>query len=106
MAKWINKQQGEKINETQLSFLLIFVIASAMITELIGIHSLFGAFLIGAIIPQTSNIAKDLHENLLAYYFSRYLRKDDRDGICNASVALFMERFIYPWDADEHSRAS
>jgi Kef-type K+ transport system membrane component KefB len=37
---------------------------SAFITEWIGIHALFGAFVIGAIIPHDSLIARDLRRRL------------------------------------------
>ncbi len=37
--------------------MLVAVFASAMLTEAIGIHALFGAFLLGAIIPHDSQLA-------------------------------------------------
>jgi Kef-type K+ transport systems, membrane components len=39
---------------------LIGVLLSAVATEAIGVHSLFGAFLIGAIIPHDSSVARAL----------------------------------------------
>jgi Kef-type K+ transport system membrane component KefB len=38
--------------------MLVAVFSSAMLTEAIGIHALFGAFLLGAIIPDDSQLAK------------------------------------------------
>jgi Kef-type K+ transport system membrane component KefB len=40
------------------------LLLSALATELIGIHAIFGAFLLGAIIPHDSPIARDLHRKL------------------------------------------
>lgn len=36
------------------------LLASALITERIGIHAIFGAFLLGAVIPHNSLLAQDL----------------------------------------------
>ena len=40
------------------------VLASALITEYIGIHAIFGAFLIGSVIPHDSRLAHSLREKL------------------------------------------
>lgn len=40
------------------------VLTSAMITEAIGIHALFGAFLLGAIVPHDGRIARDFTAKL------------------------------------------
>jgi len=40
------------------------ILVSALTTEIIGIHAIFGAFLVGAIIPHESGIAKDLTRRL------------------------------------------
>ncbi len=44
--------------------LFVAVLASAFVTEAIGIHAVFGAFLIGAIIPHDLPITKSIHDNL------------------------------------------
>ncbi len=49
--------------EQSLALVLISVLLSAVATEFIGIHAIFGAFLIGAIIPHDSRIS--------AYAFDR-----------------------------------
>lgn len=49
--------------EQSLALVLISVLLSAVATEFIGIHAMFGAFLIGAIIPHDSRIS--------AYAFDR-----------------------------------
>jgi Kef-type K+ transport system membrane component KefB len=43
-----------------VALLLVGVIASALATEAIGIHALFGAFLLGALVPHDSKLARDL----------------------------------------------
>ena len=40
------------------------MLASAMATEYIGIHGIFGAFLFGAVVPHHSRIASELNERL------------------------------------------
>ena len=43
---------------------LIFVFASALLTEAIGIHALFGAFLAGVVMPSNSKLRSFLRERL------------------------------------------
>ena len=43
-----------------VDLVLIGVVASALATEAIGIHALFGAFLLGALVPHDSKLARDL----------------------------------------------
>ena len=43
---------------------LIFVFASALLTEAIGIHALFGAFLAGVVMPSNSRLRSFLRERL------------------------------------------
>ncbi len=47
-------------SSTRLAIVLSAVLLSALATEWIGIHAIFGAFLLGAIIPHDSRIAKEL----------------------------------------------
>ena len=56
-----------KSAEVEMAFVLLAVLTSALITEYIGIHALFGAFLLGAITPSESRIAHDLSEKLQAF---------------------------------------
>jgi Kef-type K+ transport system membrane component KefB len=42
----------------------VVLLLSALATELIGIHAIFGAFLLGAIIPHDSPVARDLQHKL------------------------------------------
>lgn len=47
-----------------IAAVLLAVLTSAFVTEMIGIHAIFGAFLIGAIIPHDAPIARVFREKL------------------------------------------
>jgi Kef-type K+ transport system membrane component KefB len=47
-----------------VSGVFISVLVSALVTELIGIHAVFGAFLLGAIVPHSSRIAREFSAKL------------------------------------------
>jgi Kef-type K+ transport system membrane component KefB len=60
------------LSRQRLAAVLIAVLASAMTTEWIGIHGIFGAFLLGALIPATSPVVGELRnrlEDLVAVLF-------------------------------------
>ena len=52
------------VGERSLALVLVAVLLSALATEFIGIHAIFGAFLVGAIIPHESIIAKHATDRL------------------------------------------
>jgi Kef-type K+ transport system membrane component KefB len=55
-----------------LAIILVAMLASAMTTEYLGIHAIFGAFIFGAIIPSTSRVVAELQhrlEDLVAVLF-------------------------------------
>ncbi|MFN0054338.1 MAG: cation:proton antiporter [Planctomycetales bacterium] len=47
-----------------LAVVLLGLLLSAIATELIGVHALFGAFVFGAVIPHDSGLARDLTRKL------------------------------------------
>ena len=63
-AVWLARHQSSKGTTTQPMFAIVCVslLVSALLTERIGIHALFGAFLLGAIVPHDSQLARDLRE--------------------------------------------
>lgn len=62
---WLMRQPVmSQPSPTRLAIVLVSVLFSALITELIGVHAIFGAFLFGAIIPHDSRIAKELAAKL------------------------------------------
>jgi Kef-type K+ transport system membrane component KefB len=54
----------EGLTSTVMAAILLLLIVSSTITELIGIHALFGAFLFGAILPKEGRLAEMLAEKL------------------------------------------
>lgn len=49
-----------RLNQFVLAVIYIGVVVSALITELIGIHLIFGAFLIGAVMPKHAGLTREL----------------------------------------------
>ena len=56
--------RSDRIGEQTLALVLVGVLLSAVATEFIGIHAIFGAFLIGAIVPHHSRVAALAHDRL------------------------------------------
>jgi Kef-type K+ transport system membrane component KefB len=54
----------EGLNQNVMALTLLLLLASSLVTELIGVHALFGAFLFGAIIPKEGGLARALAERL------------------------------------------
>ena len=52
------------LNRTAMSLGFLGILASALVTEWIGIHALFGAFLLGVVTPHDSAVAEDLRRRL------------------------------------------
>ncbi|HYO59813.1 cation:proton antiporter [Archangium sp.] len=52
------------LNQNGVALTLMMLLASAWTTELIGIHALFGAFMMGAVIPKEGGLAQALAEKL------------------------------------------
>jgi Kef-type K+ transport system membrane component KefB len=50
------------LSENRMALLLLLVLASALMTEYLGIHLLFGAFLMGAIMPKERQFVSYLRE--------------------------------------------
>jgi len=53
-----------RVPPNAMAFLFVLLLCSALTTEWIGIHALFGAFLLGMVIPHDSRVAQDLMERL------------------------------------------
>lgn len=56
-------RQG-KLSQNLVSIIFLLILASAYTTEAIGIHALFGAFLMGAIMPKGTQFIRHLSEKL------------------------------------------
>ncbi len=57
-------EQQKDISHNLLAVILLLVIVSGLITEKLGIHALFGAFLAGVIMPKQSNFVHSLTEKI------------------------------------------
>ncbi|MBW4670796.1 MAG: cation:proton antiporter [Cyanomargarita calcarea GSE-NOS-MK-12-04C] len=55
-------RRAGRLNQWVLALIYMAVVASALITELIGIHLIFGAFLLGAIMPKNAGLVRELAE--------------------------------------------
>jgi Kef-type K+ transport system membrane component KefB len=61
--RWLSRD-GATLTRDRLAFLLVLAFASAWVTERVGLHSVFGAFLMGCILPRDSRLARALAESL------------------------------------------
>jgi Kef-type K+ transport system membrane component KefB len=60
----LGPRQGQALSAETVAIVFLIVLASATVTELIGIHALFGAFLVGAVMPRGGGLAHALTEKL------------------------------------------
>ncbi|RYZ77501.1 MAG: cation:proton antiporter [Proteobacteria bacterium] len=58
------EKEAERLPQALLAVAVLGALASAAVTDLIGIHAFFGAFLFGAVIPHDSLIAREIPERL------------------------------------------
>ncbi|MFM6191631.1 MAG: cation:proton antiporter [Planktothrix sp.] len=58
----IHYQRRGRLTQWVLAWIYMGVVASALITELIGIHLIFGAFLVGAVLPKEPGLVRELAE--------------------------------------------
>lgn len=56
-----------RLSQNIVSFVFLLILASAYTTETIGIHALFGAFLMGAIMPKGTEFVRHISEKLEDY---------------------------------------
>jgi Kef-type K+ transport system membrane component KefB len=63
-ALWLVQRQTARGRTTPDMFAIVCaaLLLSALVTERIGIHALFGAFLLGTVIPHNSALASDIRE--------------------------------------------
>ncbi len=58
LAAW--RDRHGSLTQTMMAVVFVSLLLSALATEAIGIHALFGAFLLGALIPHDSTIAREI----------------------------------------------
>jgi len=61
-ARWYERETPPA--QAMMAVAFAALLLSSLATEYIGIHTLFGAFLLGAVIPHDSRVARDLIERL------------------------------------------
>ena len=60
-------QRQGRLSQKVVAVIFLLVLASAYTTESIGIHALFGAFLMGAMMPKGTRFVRELSEKLEDY---------------------------------------
>ena len=58
LVRFASRWEGRRVAQEAAAVLFIALLASAAVTEAIGIHAIFGAFLLGAIVPHDSAVAR------------------------------------------------
>jgi len=67
-GRWLLKRlnthylRTNRLSQLLLALIYMGVVASALITELIGIHLIFGAFLLGAAMPKNAGLVREIAE--------------------------------------------
>jgi Kef-type K+ transport system membrane component KefB len=64
ILKYAARHSKPPLSQGAVAVVLLFVLLSALATELIGIHAIFGAFLLGVLIPHDSAIALEFEAKL------------------------------------------
>ncbi|KAL4373524.1 hypothetical protein AHAS_Ahas05G0090400 [Arachis hypogaea] len=64
--RWMSRRcsEGEAINESYVCATLATVLAAGFVTDTIGIHALFGAFVVGVVLPKEGPFAAALVEKV------------------------------------------
>lgn len=57
-ARWLRRHQGESLPTHVTVAVVLALLVSALVSEAIGIHAVFGAFLLGAVIPHDSAVTR------------------------------------------------
>jgi Kef-type K+ transport system membrane component KefB len=63
-ARLVQRSSAEPVSRGAAALTFVALLVSALTTDLIGIHAIFGAFLLGAIIPHDSAIARSFTRQL------------------------------------------
>lgn len=58
LSRVVRRWEAEELPRSAVAFVFVALLVSAFVTETIGIHAIFGAFLLGAVIPRDSAVAR------------------------------------------------
>ena len=64
LARLVARWDTERLPRSAVALVFLAMLLSALATELIGIHAIFGAFLLGALIPHDSAVARSFTHQL------------------------------------------
>jgi Kef-type K+ transport system membrane component KefB len=64
VLQWWSARRGSEVSADVVAIAVLLALASALATELLGLHPLFGAFLAGAIVPRTGALADSIAERV------------------------------------------
>lgn len=60
LQRWVRSLKDQPMSPGVMAIVFFALLGSALITEGIGIHAIFGGFVLGAIFPHDSRLARDL----------------------------------------------
>ena len=63
-VRFSQRWEGEEPDRHAVALALVAMLCSALATEAIGVHAIFGAFLLGAVVPHDSRLARVLEERI------------------------------------------
>src|SRR5262245_18581445 len=61
-VRFSKRWEGDEPDRHAVALALVAMLGSALVTETIGVHAIFGAFLFGAVVPHDSRLARVLIE--------------------------------------------
>jgi Kef-type K+ transport system membrane component KefB len=60
----LRQETAGRLTQGMMAIVFVLLMLSALATDLIGIHAMFGAFALGAIIPSNSRLAREMTDRL------------------------------------------
>jgi Kef-type K+ transport system membrane component KefB len=73
IARLVARHDEQGLTQSALSLIMVGLLLSALCTEWIGVHALFGAFLFGSLIPHDSHIAQELIKHVESLVLTLFL---------------------------------
>jgi Kef-type K+ transport system membrane component KefB len=64
LARLVRKHDARGLTRGAMTVAVVALLVSALITAAIGVHAIFGAFVLGAIVPHDSRIARELRAQI------------------------------------------
>ncbi len=64
VVRWVNRQERPGLTRGAMTAVCVGLLLSSLMSEYIGIHAIFGAFLVGTLIPHDSAVARQLRFKL------------------------------------------